>query len=413
MRRQVIEVVGLSRTDRGLVRRQNEDAVLVDLELGLAVVCDGMGGHAGGEVAASMAVSTIERSFRENRDVVIEVEDDPTHGDRLASVLAEGFRRACRDIHSRATGDDGLSGMGCAATAVAFGGSHVAMAHVGDTRLYVVRNGRGHQLSTDHTLGSELMRQGAITADQLKHHQYRNVLTRAIGTHPSVDVETLLFEVIGGDRLVLCSDGLGDHIPSPDWLAEQIASAPLEDIPDALTEFALERGGHDNITVAAMDVETTQVAAASRGRSSGVALDVLAASFLFGDLTLAQLTRVLQCCETRTYQQGRAVWNVGDMVNAIVIVVSGRLSVAAEGQRVEQGRGAHLGEGAVLRPRPSRARVVAEEPTEVLVLAGPALLGLVRSRPWLGVDLLARLAERLSGDLDRVGSGRRAPRDLV
>ena len=407
----MIEVAGLGRTDRGLVRPRNEDAYLVDVELGLAVVCDGMGGHAGGDVASALAVSTIEHSFRESRDRVVDVDDGPPAAAALASVLSDGFRRACRDIHSRATGDDGLAGMGCAATAVAFRGTSAVMAHVGDTRLYLIRGGRGHQLSTDHTVGAELVRQGRLSAEDLRRHHYRNVLTRALGTQPAVEVETLLFQAMGGDRFILCSDGLGDHLSSADWLADWIGPATLEDIPDLLTGYALEGGGHDNITVAAIDVSTHPTA--PMRRSSEVALDVLSASFLFGDLTLAQLNRVIHCCEARTYEAGRVVWEVGDMIDSIVVVVSGKLAVLADGHRVEQRRGAHLGEGEVLRPRPSRARVVAEEPTDVLALPGPALLGLVRSRPWLGVDLLARLVERLSGDLERRGTGRRTARDLL
>ena len=409
----MIEVAGLGRTDQGHVRTRNEDAVLVDLELGLAVVCDGMGGHAGGDVAAALAVATIESSFREHRDSITDAAGSQAVAGRLSAVLSGGFRRACRDIYSRATSTEALAGMGCAATAVAFGATYGAMAHVGDTRLYLVRNGRAHQLSLDHTLGAELLRQGTIALEDLEQHRYRNVLTRALGTQPSVEVETLVFEVVDGDRLVLCSDGLTNYLPSAEWLADSVASLALEEIPDFLTDHALHAGGADNVTVAAVDVREVATGETRQARSAALAIDVLGSSYLFGDLTLAQLTRVFRVCESRRFEPMQPVWNVGDMVESIVIVLSGRLGVDGGGQHVTLGRGAHLGEAHVLRPRPSRARVVALEPTDALVLSGAALRSLVRGRPWLGVDLLVRLCERLSGDLERFGSSARAARDLL
>lgn len=398
-----MDIHGIGRTDVGLIREGNEDVFVVDVELGLYAVCDGMGGHAAGEVAAEMTANSVERSIREQSDVIARVEHDPNHAGDLSAVVVDALRRACQEVHAKASSDAGLAGMGCTATVLVTAGGKAVMAHVGDTRLYLLRSGQAHQLSSDHTMAAELVRQGAIDADAGRAHPHAHVLTRAIGLHPLVDIETLAFDLVPGDRMVLCSDGLADYIPSPAWLAEQVSMRTVEDLPDDLVSFALEAGGHDNVTVVAVEVEGELELTTDPPLSTELLLEILGSSFLFSGLSLAQLSRVLERAELMTYDAETVVRSYGDVQTELLVVIRGAVRVeAADGRSALVGPGQHLGEALVLRPRPIRAKLVANGTATLLEIDGSSLLDLINRRPWLGVALLPRFVERLSAEIDRM-----------
>jgi hypothetical protein len=328
---------------------------------------------------------------------------DPTRAVDLIPVLEDALRQACRDIYNRATSDPALNGMGCTATGVLMVGAKAVMAHVGDTRLYLVREGEAHQLSTDHTLAADLVRQGLVDPGSLRRHPQRNVLTRVLGPQALVDVETLAFDLAPGDRLLICSDGLADHVPDASWLAARFHEQALEDLPDGLIRFANNEGGEDNITVIVIGVDGPLPSDGMPARSPKLVLDVLGSSFLFADLSLAQLARVVDRCDVRSYEEGETVCRLGDLLDELLLIVSGTLRVSSPDDRsAVAGPAQHLGENFVLRPRRTRADVVAEERADVLALDQQGLLDLASHRPWLGVSLLTRLVERMSSDLDRL-----------
>lgn len=400
-----MDIVGVGRSDTGLRRQNNEDAFLVRPELGLYAVSDGMGGHAAGEVASELAISTIERVVGDSQEVMVAVARDGGKAGELVRLLSDAVRQACRDVYNRATADSALAGMGCTATALLVAGTKAAMAHVGDTRLYLVRD-QAHQMSSDHTLAAELYRQGTISYEESEHHPHRHVLTRALGPQHLVDVETLLFDVAAGDRMVLCSDGFGDYLPSAAWLAEQVSDVAVEDLPDVLVDFANDSGGADNITVVAIEVAGDPGVDVSMVTGPHLALETLGSSFLLQDLSLAQLSRVLDRCETRRYEPGDIVWRSGQTCDELLVIVSGLLRIdGTNGLQTQAGPGQHLGESLLLRPRPIRSSVVAINSTDVLALGRANLGDLAARRPWLGVTLLSRLAERLSADVDRLAEG--------
>ena len=254
------------RTDIGRCRSRNEDALIIDTERGLFAVCDGMGGHAAGDVAAAIAVETITRSVSQS------IEGGAAAPVDMPSVIHHAVASAAQAVHDKAQGDDSLAGMGCTATAIIITDGQVAMAHVGDSRLYLLRDGHAYQLSSDHTMAAQLVAMGTIEAGAERHHRLAHVLTRAIGPQPNVEIDHRVFPINAGDQLVLCSDGLGDYIPSPDWLATEIATTPVEYVPDQLVSFANASGGRDNVTVIAIDIEPNTTA---RGHHNNLSNDVL------------------------------------------------------------------------------------------------------------------------------------------
>lgn len=220
-------------TDIGKVREANEDAYLV--EHPLYAVADGMGGHRGGEVASQLALETIEASA-------------------VTVTLADRVRDANRAVFERSGEDRAVAGMGTTLTAVVVTPDGLELAHVGDSRAYLMRGGSLRQLTQDHTLVDRMVRAGEITADEADVHPHRNVLLRSLGTEPEVQVDEQQVALLDGDRVVLCSDGLTGMITEDQLLAIVTTTPDPQETADRLVKAANRAGGIDNITVVVIDV---------------------------------------------------------------------------------------------------------------------------------------------------------------
>jgi len=221
------------RTDTGRQRRGNEDALFDRTPV--FVVADGMGGAQSGEVASRMAVETFERGLP----------GDGSPQDRLAEVT----RIANRRIYTLSHAGEEHAGMGTTLTAALLGDGEVAIAHVGDSRAYLLRGGELARLTRDHSLVDELVQRGKLTERQALEHPQRSIITRALGIEPEVEVDTWTYPVQAGDVLLLCSDGLTSMVAEP-LIARVLASEPtLSGAADRLIAEANEAGGRDNITV--------------------------------------------------------------------------------------------------------------------------------------------------------------------
>ncbi|HYY76241.1 MAG TPA: Stp1/IreP family PP2C-type Ser/Thr phosphatase [Gaiellaceae bacterium] len=245
------------KTDPGRKRRRNEDAFV--LEPPLFAVADGMGGAQAGEVASRLAAA----AFREFHEA-----DDLAPDDRLRALVQEANRR----IYDRARADTGATGMGTTLTAALLEDGDVTIGHVGDSRAYRLRDGQLEQLTEDHSLVADLMRSGRLTPEEAETHPQRSVITRALGTDPEVDVDTMTVEASPGDVFLLCSDGLTTMVADEDILELVARAGSLEDAARALVKAANKGGGEDNVTVVlfavegdATALEETLVAANGRG----------------------------------------------------------------------------------------------------------------------------------------------------
>ena len=233
-------------SDTGCQRQQNEDSArIVRAGVGshgdrglLVVVADGMGGHEAGEVASQAAVEVIEQEYREAKG-------------NPGEALEKAFRAAHHQIFQMAAANRAMSGMGTTCTALAIVGGQAWAAHVGDSRLYLVRGDGIYQLSEDHTQCMEMVRQGLLSEAQARQHDDRNVLIRAMGTRPELAVMTFPepMAVKPGDAYVLCSDGLHDLVNNGE-IREVVKGSEPRDACQKLVKMARERGGYDNITVA-------------------------------------------------------------------------------------------------------------------------------------------------------------------
>ncbi|HYU56422.1 MAG TPA: Stp1/IreP family PP2C-type Ser/Thr phosphatase, partial [Actinomycetota bacterium] len=225
-----------AQSDVGRVRERNEDALL--LHDPLYAVADGMGGHRAGEIAARTAVDTLR--------------GEPL-GDG-AHALAERVRQANRAVLDTAAGDRALEGMGTTLTAVLLAGDELRIAHVGDSRAYLLRGDAFTQITEDHTLVQRMVRQGRLTPAEAEVHPQRSILTQALGVDPAIEVDELSVPVLPGDRVLLCTDGLTG------MLSQEEIEGTLRETPDpqaaadALVAAAVDAGGIDNVTVLVIDL---------------------------------------------------------------------------------------------------------------------------------------------------------------
>jgi PPM family protein phosphatase len=227
------------KTDTGRQRRDNEDSALARAPV--FVVADGMGGAQAGEVASRIAIEAFERGLP----------DSGTPEQRLATRV----REANHQIYERSRADRGRAGMGTTLTAAYLDQSHVAVAHVGDSRAYLYRDGTLQRLTQDHSLVDELVRRGKLTEEQAAEHPQRSIITRALGPEPEVEVDTWSYPARAGDVVLLCSDGLTSMV-SEERIAEILAAHhDLGAAADELIREANEAGGRDNITVVLFRVE--------------------------------------------------------------------------------------------------------------------------------------------------------------
>ncbi|MBA2614618.1 MAG: Stp1/IreP family PP2C-type Ser/Thr phosphatase [Actinobacteria bacterium] len=227
-------------TDPGRRRRRNEDSLVIDPPL--FAVADGMGGAQAGEVASRLAAAV----FREYHEA------DALAGEkRVEAIIQEANRR----IYERAQHDAHASGMGTTVTAALVEGDRIALGHVGDSRAYRVRGGTLEQLTQDHSLVADLMRSGRLTPEEAGTHPQRSVITRALGTDPSVDVDTFAVEAAAGDLYLICSDGLTTMLGDEEISRIVSEAADLDTAARALVKAANRRGGEDNVTVILFQLE--------------------------------------------------------------------------------------------------------------------------------------------------------------
>jgi len=241
-------------TDVGLKRGHNEDNFLINEELNLFVVADGMGGHAGGEYASAICVNTVE-------EIVTTMElhgENPGEGEDPVEIARErlsyAIRLAGRRIFEKAREEPEFHGMGTTAVVLLVDGGNAYIAHVGDSRLYMWREGRCEQVTEDHSLVNEKLKAGLITAEEAKNHRMRNVITRSLGYQEDVEIDLQVRAVRRGDRFLLCSDGMSGYV-GVEEVGHYLAELSPQEACRRLVELSCERGGEDNVTVLIARIE--------------------------------------------------------------------------------------------------------------------------------------------------------------
>lgn len=227
-------ILSAFRTDVGKVRANNQDAPIVSEKLRLYGVADGMGGHKGGEVASTSARDDLLRELEGKTPSV--------------AALSGAIEEVNRQIYHQQEHDDALTGMGTTLSVLWMSDNFVYIGHVGDSRVYLLRDGEFRQMTLDHSLVEQLVREGVLTEEEAQNHPMRNIITRAIGTDESVEVDVVVEERRKGDMWLACSDGLHGLVDDRQMRDALRQYAP-EKAADVLLKAALDAGGRDNVTL--------------------------------------------------------------------------------------------------------------------------------------------------------------------
>ncbi|MEC1444084.1 protein-serine/threonine phosphatase PrpC [Bacillus subtilis] len=238
------------KTDTGKIRQHNEDDAGIFKgkdEFVLAVVADGMGGHLAGDVASKMAVKAMGEKWSEAETI-------PTAPSECEKWLIEQILSVNSKIYDHAQAHEECQGMGTTIVCALFTGKTVSVAHIGDSRCYLLQDDDFVQVTEDHSLVNELVRTGEISREDAEHHPRKNVLTKALGTDQSVSIDTRSFDIEPGDKLLLCSDGLTNKVEGTELKdILQSDSAPQEKV-NLLVDKANQNGGEDNITAVLLEL---------------------------------------------------------------------------------------------------------------------------------------------------------------
>ncbi|MGH7439067.1 MAG: cyclic nucleotide-binding domain-containing protein [Polyangiaceae bacterium] len=403
-----IKARGLS--DAGKARKGNEDAIALDEARGIFLLADGMGGHENGDVASKAAIATAHERLLAALSTFERFRDDPGESTRDAALAAmvDAFQKTCAHVYGLGREGQTSRRMGSTLDAIVRVGDRVVLGHVGDGRVHLVRGGRVYFLTEDHTLLGEQLRAGVVTEEQVRESHLRGVLTRCIGTHQSVKVDTLILDLFPGDRLLMCTDGLHQYLAGRDLL--DLLGPEGGDV-GKLVAHANAAGGSDNISVLLLECAAHPVAAkVSPARADASAeppagpvslrIDAICRLPLFQHLDYREQVAVLSVAHSRKYEAGETIVRQGSPGTDMFIVVVGQLVVERDGVNLaELGPGGHFGEMSLIDGSPRSATVVAHSATDVLSIGRAELDGLIRRDPVFGLKVLGTFVQALSARL--------------
>lgn len=387
-------------TDVGRVRDHNEDNFLVDKTLNLFVVADGMGGHAAGEVASAIAVNTMRDTVAKNNDLVrAYAEGSQIASNRdVTSLLEHAVQKACAEIYATAQTDPEKRGMGTTLSALLVINNRGFIAHVGDSRIYLLRGGRVVQLTEDHSLVNELVKRGKLTADQAEISPYKNAVTRAVGVYESVEVDTIDFDVLPGDQFLLASDGLTGYLKNEDIVPViDKAGDDITQVPNAFIDLANERGGKDNITNIVVRMQRVGDDAEALTKEVNLKLDTIRAMPLFKYLSYKELVKVLNITQAVEVKPREKLIAEGDEGQCLYIILKGTVNVhRGDVQIVTLSDGDHFGEMALIDKAPRSADVTAASEGKLLKISRKNFFEIIRKEPQLASKLLWSFLQVLS-----------------
>jgi serine/threonine protein phosphatase PrpC/CRP-like cAMP-binding protein len=391
-------------TDVGRLRDHNEDNYLIDKKLALVIVADGMGGHAAGEVASALAVRIIHEEVKKERHIIEQYASQAggRPAKEIPALLELAVQRACARIHEEAKADPNKRGMGTTLSALLIAGANGYIAHVGDSRIYLLRGGKIQQVTEDHTVFNELVKRGKLSREQIEKVAQKNAITRAVGVYERVEVDTLTIEVLPGDQFLLASDGLHGYIAHTAELEPYLEQEDGDAATRDLIDLANRKGGKDNITAVLVRLGEGAAEDGIRARRLALKRDVLLKMPLFSRLQERELLRVMQVAEVIAYKAGDVVVREGERGDELFIVLSGHVTISrGEATLSEAGPGDHFGEMALIRSMPRSATVTATEESELIALRRADFFAILRKEHELAVKLLWQFLGVLADRLDQ------------
>lgn len=406
-------------TDVGKQREVNEDNFLVDRKMSLFLVCDGMGGHAAGEVASAMAVRAFHEEIKKEWDLFEDYRAERKGADRVSkrdilNVLEFAVNRCSSKVHEAATKDSTKRGMGTTLVGVIIIGKEAFIVHVGDSRLYLQREGILEQVTEDHNVYNELLKRKKMPREKIEQLAQKNAVTRAVGIYEHAEPDTLVLDLIAGDRLLLCSDGLSMYFEEDlevlgKYLDPKIKSE--QTIASKLIEAANDAGGKDNITAVVLTIGDASKADVERAKRLQLKRQIMGRMPLFRPLNDREILRVLQVTDVIPYRDTEHVIKEGEKGDELFIVLRGTVKIRKGDSIIASlSPGEHFGEMALIRSQPRSADVVSEGNSELMVIRRADFFEILRKEHQLAVKLLWQftgvLAERLAETSRELGQAK-------
>ena len=317
----ILEASGKS--DVGLVRDNNEDSFYVDKNKGIFIVADGVGGAEAGEVASSLAIEETVNYLEEEWDYLEECRQGKYKDDAVFRFFADAVRHACKSVYTKGNEESRYLNMACTFTMAVNMGTRVLICHVGDSRAYLVNSTGVHQISEDHTLIKDFIKKGLIRNEAECAPQFKSVLTRSVGTHPSVEVDCVMISVCGGDKIVLCSDGVSNYLKKPETLPSLLKHKKVSEDVEALISYALANKGEDNATAIVIKVLEGNDVSDSEFLQEVLITETLLSCPIYEDLSFSQLARMRSHMEVVCLNKDEELIREGEKYNGYYIVMDG------------------------------------------------------------------------------------------
>jgi serine/threonine protein phosphatase PrpC len=392
--------IGLS--DKGNIRTSNEDSFLIDEELALHIVCDGMGGHEHGELASKLACAVIQKNVNIYKGEIKKYFGHLNQENRakLRFVLDKAINCASAEIHEKGQELKSIKGIGTTVVLVLISKTHAFLAHVGDSRVYLKRKEKLYQLTEDHTMASQLVKNGHASLKEVENIPGSGALFQAVGYQKIVKVDQVSFELRHDDQIILCSDGFTKYANDKKIL-EIFKNQDFEYTAKFGVDYANEMGGSDNTTIVAINI--SQEIGTSSEIDVALKIEVLREIPLFQNLSYNELTKVLEISRTYKFDKSSKIITEGELGDELFIILLGNVDVLVGDTRVDQlSSGKYFGEMAMIDKRPRSATALATSYTIVMGIRRSHFKQLIQNENALGVQVLWNFTHRLSGMMRNV-----------
>ena len=382
-------------TDVGRVREHNEDALLVDEQLGLCIVCDGVGGEAAGEVAAQTTCKVIQDFIERNKSHLLQARKECNLFNRGKAIrlINAAVREANTKVYQMSHLDPSKHGMACTLAMILFLGPHALVTHAGDSRVYLVRQNRIHQLTEDHILAADHLKMGTQGLERLMSDPNRSLLTKVIGQQPNLEPDNLFMELTSGDRFLICSDGVSGYLNS-EQLLEQFRKVKPVELPKRLVDLANQKGGADNITAVVVESDTANPQMDAEVKRK---FDAVMQVALFKQFDTVEVLQLLNTCRIVNYDVNQKIIRRGEKKHELCVVISGE-AAAIKNKKVlsRYGPGHFFGEMAMVDKKPRYATVVASKRSRIMFFDREGLFAMLNNHPRLAVKFLWPLCRVLN-----------------
>lgn len=409
----MLRVQAWAQTDIGKQRGHNEDNYILDQAMGLYGVADGMGGHAAGEIASQMALEMLSQAIsKRSNELNLLVEENPEkHRKKIIAIVTEAIQYAARQVYDLSRTKASSRGMGTTLSSILTLNSKGVISHVGDSRVFLLRDGQLQQLTEDHSLVREQLRLGLITEEEAERSPYKNVITRAVGASEELEPDVLFIDLQANDRFLLCSDGLHGYMNETEIQAFMADKDPQK-IPSKLIDIANERGGRDNITAIILHIEQEHSEQVTPPKSPDLSvsntpqprraeitlrMDTLQKLSLFEHMTYDELVRIMEITYLKTYQPTDIVFKEDSKGESIYILLKGEIGIFSKGHRLHTiQEGQHFGELSLFKKEPHHITAIAEKSdTQLLTIQRKSLITLMQKEPTLAVKLMWSILKEL------------------